>query len=107
MLRIVVELRQVRCPFEQVGLAVHHLVELDLSDQRLEVDVVVLDFLLVLLQVEQLLLGHLVLKLRLLVLSVRDHPTLDFLFDVEDVVEAFEFASSLLICTQEWEFIAS
>jgi len=49
MLWIIVKLFQVRCSLKQVWFTIHHFINLYFSYERLEVDVVVLDLLLVLL----------------------------------------------------------
>jgi len=69
-LGVVVEFSEVMGSFEFVGLTAHHFVDFDLSYEWLEVDVIVLDFTLLFLNIDKLLLSRLILQLSLKFLSI-------------------------------------
>ena len=56
--------------FEFVGLTAHHFVDFDLSNEWLEVDVIMLDLTLLFLNIDKLLLSRLILQLSLKFLSI-------------------------------------
>lgn len=69
-LGVVVEFSEIMGSFEFVGLTAHHFVDFDLSYEWLEVDVIVLDFTLLFLNIDKLLLSRLILQLSLKFLSI-------------------------------------